>query len=196
MVDIKLRSGAIITRPRKPLLMLNRLSASLTTIPSITDWWWTLGLLLILMFISLLVGSKKQFLQREIFADSWVKIAPIIAITLLLTAIAEEGFFRVMLLPHLSENPTGVEELAWAILSLTVFLVYHPLNALTFYPAGRPTFMNPIFLLLAGFLGIACTIIYLHSGSIWPPVVIHWLTLVVWIFFLGGYRKLHQPPIN
>ncbi len=34
-------------------------------------------------------------------------------------------------------------------------------------------------------------IAYLQSGSLWTPVVIHWLAVVVWLLFLGGYRKLY-----
>jgi len=49
---------------------------------------------------------------------------------------------------------------------LATFVVYHPLNALTFYPVGRSTFMNPVFLLLAAILGVACSIAYLQSGSL------------------------------
>jgi predicted Abi (CAAX) family protease len=76
-------------------------------------------------------------------------------------------------------------------LSLVLFVVYHPLNALTFYPVGRSTFMNPVFLLLAAVLGVACSIAYLLFGSIWPAVAIHWLAVTAWLLLLGGYRRLY-----
>jgi len=73
-----------------------------------------------------------------------------------------------------------------------MFVVYHPLNALSFFSQGLETFFNSAFLLLATLLGITCSIAYLQSGSLWTPVVIHWLAVVVWLLFLGGYRKLYE----
>jgi predicted Abi (CAAX) family protease len=65
-----------------------------------------------------------------------------------------------------------------------------PLNAITFYKRGYPTFLKPIFLILTGLLGTACTIAYRFTGSLWTITVMHWLTVVVWLFFLGGDDRL------
>lgn len=173
-------------------LLIRRLSAAFLTIPDRTDWLWTTGILFSLTAIALPIGFQQSFLEIDILKTSWEKIADIVGQTLPMTAIAEELIFRVLLLPHPTENPSFTVLWCWEIISLATFLVYHPLNALTFYPAGNPTFMNPVFLLLAGLLGVACAIAYWQSGSLWPPVVIHWLVLVVWILLLGGYRKLHK----
>jgi predicted Abi (CAAX) family protease len=72
-----------------------------------------------------------------------------------------------------------------------MFIVYHPLNALSFFPKGLKTFFNWVFLVLAALLGIICSIAYLQSGSLWTPVVIHWLAVVIWLLLLGGYGKLY-----
>ncbi|MEA5469843.1 hypothetical protein [Spirulina sp. 06S082] len=53
----------------------------------------------------------------------------------------------------------------WAIASLVGYIIYHPLNACSFFPAGSPTFFQPTFLILTGLLGIACTIAYHLSYS-------------------------------
>ncbi|HAT13909.1 MAG TPA: CPBP family intramembrane metalloprotease, partial [Microcoleaceae bacterium UBA11344] len=29
------------------------------------------------------------------------------------------------------------------------------------------------------------------SGSMWPPVAIHWLAVTVWLLLLGGDRRLY-----
>jgi predicted Abi (CAAX) family protease len=79
----------------------------------------------------------------------------------------------------------------WGCLSLFLFVVYHPLNALSFFSRGIETFFNRIFLTLAALLGMLCSLTYLQSGSLWTPVVIHWLVVVVWLLLLGGYRKLY-----
>ncbi len=72
-----------------------------------------------------------------------------------------------------------------------MFIVYHPLNALSFFPRGLETFFNVIFLVLAALLGIVCSIAYIQSGSLWTAVGIHWFAVVVWLLLLGGYRKLY-----
>ncbi|WP_208099188.1 CPBP family glutamic-type intramembrane protease [Nostoc sp. 106C] len=115
----------------------------------------------------------------------------ILAICLFTPAITEELFFRVLLLPHVTEDVSRNKKWLWGGISLVIFIVYHPLNALTAYPAGFPTFMNPVFLLQAAFLGIVCTIAYFQSGSLWPSVVMHWVIVVVWLLFFGGYEKLN-----
>jgi len=38
----------------------------------------------------------------------------------------------------------------------------------------------------AGLLGAACTGAYARTGSIWPPVAIHWLTVVLWKVLFAG----------
>jgi predicted Abi (CAAX) family protease len=78
----------------------------------------------------------------------------------------------------------------WATLSLFLFVIYHPLNALTFFSQGRETFFDPIFLCLAAGLGIICTITYYQTGSLWLPVLIHWLVVVVWLLCFDGLTKL------
>lgn len=51
-------------------------------------------------------------------------------------------------------------------------------------------FLDPVFLVLVTLLGIVCTITYLKSGSVWLPILFHWLMVVVWIIFLGGWQKV------
>jgi predicted Abi (CAAX) family protease len=75
---------------------------------------------------------------------------------------------------------------------LAAFIVYHPLNALTFYPAGKPTFMDWRFLTLSGLLGAVCSIAYCTTGSIWPSVFIHWIIVVSWIELFGGQQVLSK----
>ncbi|WP_448999048.1 CPBP family glutamic-type intramembrane protease [Myxosarcina sp. GI1(2024)] len=105
-------------------------------------------------------------------------------------AIFEEFFFRVLLLPHPSENSSFGFLLSWIIISLFSFVVYHPLNGLLFSTSEQKIFIDPTFLILATGLGIFCTSLYLNSGSLWTPVVFHWTVVVVWLLCLGGNTKL------
>jgi predicted Abi (CAAX) family protease len=98
----------------------------------------------------------------------------------------------LLLIPHSIETATSPDIYFWAIISLIAFILYHPLNALTFYAAGKPTFIDWRFLTLAGLLGAVCSISYCTTGSIWPPVLIHWITVASWIKLFGGQKLLSK----
>lgn len=169
-----------------------RIIVAFSTLPTITAWLIATALLLILTLFCLPIGLWCNFLKFEKLRVSPKVILSIIANSLLFPAISEELFFRVLLLPHPQENVTTETVWFWVSISLVLFIIYHPMNAVTFFPAGRKTFFNPIFLLLAAVLGIVCSVVYLQSGSLWLPVIIHWLVVVVWLVFLGGYKQLHD----
>jgi predicted Abi (CAAX) family protease len=136
------------------------------------------------------LGYRLGFLRFRLVRSPSI-IWNVAAIALLTPAFSEELCFRVFLLPHPTEAlPLPVIGI-WTVLSLIAFLLYHPLNAVSFFPAGRKTFLDPAFLLLALILGIGCAIAYLHTGSVWIPTAIHWLAVVIWLLMLGGYEKLY-----
>lgn len=172
-------------------ILLHRIGTAISTPPSVEAWLFSAFLLLILTLISLPIGFYLGFLQVEVLKTSWGTVASIIIACLFSPAITEEIFFRVLFLPQLDEKAATANLWLWGGLSLATFIVYHPLNALSFCPLGRKTFFDPVFLLLAGFLGIVCSIAYLQSGSLWLPVALHWLVVVVWLLLLGGYGKLN-----
>ncbi|NEO05434.1 CPBP family glutamic-type intramembrane protease [Moorena sp. SIO3I8] len=190
-----------------------RLMAGILTFPDGQAWVIVVILIVIYGLIALPIGLRNGFLQLDqnlltidnpplspLFRKtdlnavnvktSWHLVGKIMITALFTPAIAEEIFFRVLLLPHPSENPSLISIYAWSTVSLFIFVIYHPLNAITFYPAARETFFKPIFLFLATLLGIICTIAYIKSGSIWTAVVIHWLFVVIWLIGLGGKSRL------
>ncbi|BAY08553.1 CPBP family glutamic-type intramembrane protease [Calothrix sp. NIES-2098] len=173
------------------LKIIHRLKKAISTIPAVSSWVNSILLLVFYTLIALPLGLYFGFLKFGLPQLTLEKIIQVIFICLFAPAIAEEIFFRVLLLPHLTEDVSTVKKILWGCISLAIFIVYHPLNALTAYPAGFPTFMNPVFLLQAALLGIACTIAYFQSGSLWPSVVIHWIIVVVWLLFFGGYERLN-----
>lgn len=106
---------------------------------------------------------------------------------LLLPAIVEEVVFRVLPNPHPLERPGARAVLVSGVLSLAAYLLLHPLTGLL---AEAPTpFLEPSFLFLAGLLGAACLLLYRRSGSLWPPVLLHWLVVTGWLA-LGGQGLL------
>jgi predicted Abi (CAAX) family protease len=84
------------------------------------------------------------------------------------------------------------EQVVWSSVSLVAYVGSHPFNGRI---SGRTVFLDPVFLVLATLLGFVCTLAYLRSGSIWVPILFHWLTVVVWIMFLGGWQKLMIPGV-
>lgn len=73
-----------------------------------------------------------------------------------------------------------------AVASLLAYIAWHPLQTLLQLPFGRPEFLDPSFLALVAWLGLACTLSRIRSGSIWPAVIIHWGIVVVWKALYAG----------
>lgn len=168
-----------------------RIVAAFAGMPGAGGWLQCALGLVIYAVVALPLGFYFGFLKTEVLS-SRLLIFGVIFGALFRPAITEELFFRVMLLPHISEQVSPAIMGGYGLLSLILFIGYHPLNAITFFKGGKPTFFEPIFLFLAGFLGVICTLVYWGSGSIWPPVVIHWLVVVVWLLLLGGYDRLYR----
>ncbi|MDJ0731602.1 MAG: CPBP family glutamic-type intramembrane protease [Crocosphaera sp.] len=168
---------------------LARLIDAITYPLSSEDWYFSLGLLLSYGIIVVPIGLKTGFLTWQLVDISPKKCGQILSL-LLMPALIEELVFRVLLLPHPFEGVNGIEWFFWVAFSLILFIIYHPINALLFYPQGKNLFRQPIFLIFAGLLGIVCAISYQITASLWPPVIIHWLIVVIWLFILGGQQKL------
>jgi len=143
-------------------------------------------------------GSRIRLeLPRTIEGDPviapWWHKAGIAAALLFKPALLEERFFRVLLLPMPGPAASRRQIVLWAGVSLATFVAWHPINGWLFRPAALPLFANPVFLVLAGLLGTACTATYLTSRSVWPATIIHWLAVSVWILCLGGQQALSGP---
>ena len=170
-------------------ILFNRVLGSLSP-PTGRDWLLTLLGLGIYSAIALPIGFATRFLSLNLWkAHGWQKLALGVR-SLLMPALVEEFVFRVLWLPHPTQVVSWWNWSLWATIGVLLFVVYHPLNAKTFYKVGDPTFLKPAFLLLSGLLGLTCTIVYAWTGSLLPIVLIHWLVVVVWLTTLGGVQKL------
>jgi predicted Abi (CAAX) family protease len=107
-------------------------------------------------------------------------------------ALAEEIVFRGLLLPRRADSMSRGRLFVVAGAALVVYVAAHPLNALLFRSGALTLFESPVYLVLAALLGLACTATYLISQSIWPPVALHWVTVVGWFWLLGGQALLDQ----
>ena len=109
------------------------------------------------------------------------------AIVLVHPAFVEELIFRVLLLPRETASIRRGRLIAAAVVALALYVASHPLNAILFRPGLRSLFESPAYLSLAALLGATCTAAYWISRSIWPPVLIHWLTVIAWLYLFGGW---------
>lgn len=171
-----------------------RLWAGISTLPTIADWMIAATTLLIYGTIAILIGRATNFISlnlpnslKELLNPSLIRQ---LARLFILPAFVEEIIFRCLLIPHPIETAITTEIWQSSIVSLILFIMYHPLNALTFYPPGKQTFVDWRFLTLAGLLGIACSVAYLFTSSLWVSIVIHWLVVFIWLEFLGGKERL------
>jgi predicted Abi (CAAX) family protease len=162
-----------------------------TIFPKIMGWLSSLGLLLAYGAIALGFGWKTGFLRFDNqFKGSWLHEILFVGKLFFLPALFEELLFRLLLIPHPIETAMFADIFKWSIISLVAFVIYHPLNAVIFYHAGKPTFWDWRFLTLAGLLGAVCSIAYYHTGSTWPPILIHWIVVVSWVKLFGGRHLL------
>jgi predicted Abi (CAAX) family protease len=168
---------------------MGRVRAAWRAAPGGGAWLHAVVLLLLLGIVGFPLGHASGFLEAR-------SVSGFLALRIALTALvfpaaAEELVFRVLLLPHPSEHAPRSVVLLCVGISLGLFVVSHPLNGALGSPGRRATFTDPVFLCLATLLGLACTLVYLRSGSLWPPVALHWVAVVAWLLFLGGHERLN-----
>ena len=108
----------------------------------------------------------------------WDELLAVAALGFFIPALGEEMLFRVGL--------AGLKGFWRATLALALFVLWHPVQVWLDLPMAQPAFLEPGFLLIAAALGLACTIAWRMTGSIWPAVVIHWVTVVGWKALMGG----------
>ncbi len=177
-------------RSRSVASRFHQLLRGLRTVPSRRD----------IVFAALVTGGYFILTGAIGFGSGLLRpsIAPltpglIAAVPLLLfifPSIPEEVVFRGLLLPHRGSAPSRKRMVVETAISTTLFVVWHPFNAATINPSAYAIFTDPRFLVLVVLLGLTCAITYLRSGSLWIPIVIHWLTILPWVLLLGGRNEL------
>lgn len=169
---------------------------AMTARPKAADWWEMLGVLSVFVLVAVPIGMALGVLELTGPGDTFATLLAYAAVALVLPGVAEEYVFRVLLLPHPSES--SKRDARWWTQVVTVLLLYvlwHPVNAWLFVTWARPLFYDSAFLLLCALLGVACTITYLRSGSIWPAVILHWAVDVGWKLAFGGRVITFGPPV-
>lgn len=143
--------------------------------PRLRDWAESAGLLLVFLGLAALLG----LVPEAPAAVDFRALAVTALIAIVLPALGEELVFRVALQPRPGAGLTS-RSLARIALSLALFVLWHPVQVWLGLPFAQEQFLDPAFLAAAGLLGLACTVSYQRSGSIWPAVALHWLVVVGW----------------
>ena len=167
-----------------------RIAAALTTIPGRRTWGRCALAYLIFLIVAIPLGLLTGLLHPSAPAIPAVQILTTALVLFVHPAFVEEFIFRVLLLPRDVMTVSRGRLVVLVVVSLSLYVASHPLNAILFRPQARAVFESPAYLALATLLGATCTAAYFLSRSIWPSVVIHWLTVVVWLFALGGQALL------
>lgn len=145
--------------------------------------------------IAIILGLKGGILDFAPFqnlTNQEICFAPFVM--LIFPSLTEELFFRGILIPY-NTNRYPLTKQLWIILFSTFsFVLWHPLNAYLWNPASLVLFTDPIFLSIVTILGICCVITYIHTQSIYFPILIHWLTIVSWVLLFGGRNLLLGIP--
>jgi predicted Abi (CAAX) family protease len=125
------------------------------------------------------------------YLGGWLRFDPVVDlpsaliaafILFFIPALAEELIFRGVLLSWFASFSQRLGN--W--LSISLFVLWHPFQVLTFGPPWSAIFLQPSFLFATFILAIVLTHIRIVSQSLWPVILIHWLLVVVWKLLFGG----------
>lgn len=136
--------------------------------------------------IALVTGFASGLFQVGLVETQLMVLLPVAL--LVFPSLLEEAFFRGVLIPNATRKKGYRHVVFYTCLSTLVFVLWHPLGALTVNRSAQAIFLNPSFLFIVFCLGVVCSLSYIYSRSLWWPVAIHWLTVLVWVFFLGGHN--------
>lgn len=161
--------------------VIGRLRRALRTWPDPAGWArlaieaaWLVPVLLVLAFAGDLMTWRPRF-------DA--QIARLALVAFIVPALGEELLFRAALLPDARLQTVPLRPV---LLSTALFVLWHPPQGWIFGPHWQAMMLDPWFLACVAALGIACARLYLFTGSIWPPVLLHWSAVVGWKALLGG----------
>lgn len=164
-----------------PARLQNRLRASLTTWPSSRQWLVAVGIGAVALAVEGALGAAGGFLKPA--PADWSVLPFSLLLAVFVPALGEEAVFRGLLVPSREDR----RDIAVALLvSTALFVAWHAVEGLTFMRAAAPVFLRADFLAMTAVLGLACGIMRHCTGSLWPAVALHWLTVAIWQVWFGG----------
>ena len=165
---------------------LDDLRRAFTTLPAARTWLTCASVYAIFLVVAAPIGLVSGLLRPDMPHLAWQNGILTAVLIFIQPALLEEVLFRGLMLPRERRSLTRRRVVLVAAAALTLYVASHPLNARLFRPEMLGVFASPVYLVLVTLLGLACTATYFISRSIWPPVAIHWMTVMMWLWFLGG----------
>ncbi|QDT38749.1 CPBP family glutamic-type intramembrane protease [Stratiformator vulcanicus] len=144
--------------------------------------------------IAVPLGLATGLLRLAPPADAISTLLLYIPASFVLPSLIEETIFRVLFIPHPSERVSERRLRLACAVSLILFVLWHPMNAALFAPWTKPLFFRLDFLVIAAILGVGATYLYRRTGSVWAPVLFHWIIVLAWKLGLGGSVITFGPP--
>lgn len=181
-VDVQAPATGWVARSREYLVAnpIAGLRVGLRSVPTAT---WALVPFYVVLALSLGLGSGQ-------LDPAWPSLAKALILPPLLVifpSLIEEFFYRGILLPTSLRTASATKRFAAATGSTALYVAAHPISPLL----GLSTsdfFLDPRMLVIVAALGYTCAYAYLRSGSLRAPILIHWVTVVVWnLLFSGVY---------
>ena len=140
--------------------------------------------------VAVLIGTFGGIFEYRILRSNITLILPFTMF--LFPALLEEAFFRGVLIPRSTFDQGIVKVTSAIVLSSVLFVMWHPVYALLLQHGAQKFFFDPWFLVVTFLLGVACGTAYVTTRSLWVPIIMHWLTVVVWVLFLGGWNFVNE----
>jgi predicted Abi (CAAX) family protease len=134
---------------------------------------------LVYAVVVILTGFSVSFLSVDV-VPVW-ELVRLSFVLILFPSLSEELIYR-----HILFNPDkGLFQ--WQnIISLVVYVVMHPIIALTIYPNGNPTFLQAFFLGATLLLGLGAAYLRIKTKTVIAPFLFHYAIVLIWVCFLGG----------
>jgi len=142
------------------------------------------SLFIVFAIVAMTIGFSTGLLEWVSLRSDLIYILPLALF--LFPSLFEELIFRGLLIPNDTVLRGTNFIIKRSLMSSVIFVLWHPLNALTINPAAQKFFLDPWFLLIVFVLGMVCSLGYIFSRSLWVPTIMHWLTVLIWVLFLGG----------
>jgi predicted Abi (CAAX) family protease len=161
--------------------------------PPFNQLGFTLLILIICGLLAFTIGFVGNIFIFKTLEANVIYILPFILF--IFPSLLEELFFRGCLIPRSSFSKSIKHKIFRILISSIIFVLWHPFNAYFFNQDAQELFYNIYFLIIVFILGLSCGISYIISKSIWTPIIIHWLTVLVWIIFLGGINLINKGNI-
>lgn len=146
---------------------------ALFAVPARRDWLVLAGVAPLYAVPALWIGLGSGLVRWDPMGLVQALVFAVIAVVI--PALGEELGFRGMLM----RGQGAGARIGWAAVSLAAYVLWHPLQTLTFAPE-RTLFLDPAFLAMTTLLGIACTVLRWQSGTLWTAMVLHWGAVVLW----------------